>query len=132
MNRTSNSDSSRNGHHHRKKRSSRSSYLGTGSRDGVAIQCQFCIGQSFRRSSLRLEDLTQLFLMRYPVRCLRCNRRQLVSFTVAGISLSSKTKPRRRRRTTEIPTGWTEPISGITISAQDHTASPHQTSPPPA
>jgi hypothetical protein len=130
MNRTNNSDSSRSGHHHRKKR--RSSYFGTGSRDGVAIQCQFCIGQSFRRSSLRLEDLTQLFLMRYPVRCLRCNRRQLVSFAVAGISLSSKTKPRRRKRNADAATNWTEPISGITISAQEHTASTSRPSPPPA
>ena len=31
--------------------------------------------------------------MRYPVRCLRCSQRQLVSFTLAGISLASHVRP---------------------------------------
>ena len=56
---------------------------------GVPIQCQFCVGQTFRRSRLRAADLGTLLLMRYPVRCLRCAQRQTVSFTVAGISMPS-------------------------------------------
>ena len=53
---------------------------------GVPLQCQFCVGQSFRRSRLRAGDLPQLLLMRYPVRCARCSQRQTVSFTVAAVS----------------------------------------------
>ncbi len=67
-------------------------------RGGVPIRCQFCIGQSFRRSRLRSDDFRSLLLMRYPVRCLRCSQRQLVSFTIAGISLASHVPPQRRRR----------------------------------
>ena len=67
-------------------------------RAGVAIRCQYCIGQRFRRSRLRGEDIKGLLLMRYPVRCLRCSQRQLVSFTIAGISLASHVRPQRKRR----------------------------------
>ncbi len=67
-------------------------------RGGVPIRCQFCIGQKFRRSRLRTEDIRSLLLMRYPVRCTRCAQRQLVSFTVAGISLASSARPQRKRR----------------------------------
>ncbi len=67
-------------------------------RGGVPIRCQFCIGQTFRRSRLRSDDFRSLLLMRYPVRCLRCSQRQLVSFTIAGISLASHVRPQRKRR----------------------------------
>ncbi len=56
---------------------------------GVPIQCQYCVGQTFRRSRLRSADIRNLLLMRYPVRCIRCAQRQTVSFTVAGISAPS-------------------------------------------
>ncbi|GGA69203.1 hypothetical protein GCM10011507_20850 [Edaphobacter acidisoli] len=75
----------------------------------LPIQCQYCSGQSFRRSRLRGEDFWQLFLMRYPVRCLRCSQRQMVSFTVAGLSLSSLTHHPRPARTEDSWKHWTEP-----------------------
>ena len=59
---------------------------------GIAIQCQFCVGRNFRRSRLRRTDVKQLLLLRYPVRCLRCSQRQMVSFSVAGISVPSHVK----------------------------------------
>jgi hypothetical protein len=62
---------------------------------GVALRCQFCSHQSFRRSSLRSSDFKQILLMRYPVRCLRCGQRQMVSFTVAGISLPPSTRSQK-------------------------------------
>jgi hypothetical protein len=77
---------------------------------GVAIQCQFCPGQSFRRSRVRWEDLNQIFLMRYPVRCLRCGQRQTVSFTVAGISVPSHVKQRRARQIVAGDANWTGPV----------------------
>ncbi len=70
-------------------------------RGGVPIRCQFCIGQTFRRSRLRVDDIRSLLLMRYPVRCTRCAQRQLVSFTIAGISLGSSVRAQRRRRSAQ-------------------------------
>ncbi len=84
------------------------------SRGAVPIQCQYCSGQVFRRSRLRSEDLRQILLMRYPVRCLRCSQRQMVSFTVAGISLSSLTHHPRPVRTEDTWRHWTEPSESST------------------
>lgn len=78
---------------------------------GVSIQCQFCPGQGFRRSTLRAEDLKDIFLMRYPVRCLRCSQRQLVSFTVAGVSVPSHVKQRRAKQTVSQQKHWSEPMA---------------------
>ena len=64
---------------------------------GTPIQCQFCVGQKFRRSRLRGADIRQLLLMRYPVRCTRCSQRQTVSFTVAGVSVPSYLRQRDGR-----------------------------------
>jgi hypothetical protein len=81
-----------------------------GAAKGVPICCQHCSHQSFRRSSLRAADLTQILLMRYPVRCLRCGQRQMVSFTIAGISLPPSVRP---QKAFDVPTSkhWTEPTS---------------------
>ena len=65
-------------------------------RGGVPLHCQFCVGQRFRRSHLRMSDLPQLLLMRYPVRCTRCGQRQTVSFTIAGASVPSYDRNRQR------------------------------------
>ena len=91
----------------------RTSYFGAQPRKGVPIQCQYCSGQTFRRSTVRSEDLTEIFLMRYPVRCLRCSQRQMVSFTIASLSLSSSIKPHRKPRTLDSSSHWREP-EGIT------------------
>lgn len=69
--------------------------------NGIAIQCQYCPAQSFRRSSVRARDLQDIFFMRYPVRCLRCGQRQMVSFTVASVSVPSHVKQKRHRRSVE-------------------------------
>ena len=81
-------------------------YLGPDPYHGIAIQCQFCSGKSFRRSSLRQDDFTQILMMRYPVRCLRCGQRQLVSYTVASLSYPSSFKPRRRHRPVDPAKRW--------------------------
>jgi hypothetical protein len=85
---------------------SRTPYLGLDPYHGVPIQCQFCSGQNFRRSTLRGEDLPQILLMRYPVRCLRCGQRQMVSYTIASLALSSSIKPRRRHRPVDPSKRW--------------------------
>jgi hypothetical protein len=97
------------GHHRRKERPHSSHsvpYLGLDPYNGVPIQCQFCSGQEFRRSTLRGDDFSQVLLMRYPVRCLRCGQRQMVSYTVASLSLSSSIKPRRRHRPVDPSRRW--------------------------
>jgi hypothetical protein len=83
-------------------------YLGFDPYHGVSIQCQFCSGQEFRRSTLRSDDFSQILLMRYPVRCLRCGQRQMVSYTVASLSLSSSIKPRRRHRPVDPSRRWVD------------------------
>lgn len=103
---------------------SRTPYLGKDPLNGVPIQCQFCSGQSFRRSTLRGDDFTQLMLMRYPVRCLRCGQRQLVSYTVASLSVSSSIKPRRRHRPVDPSKRW--------IDFTKHTDAPNPLAPEPA
>ena len=70
---------------------------------GTPIQCQFCVGQKFRRSRLRGADIRQLLLMRYPVRCTRCSQRQTVSFTVAGVSIPSYLRQRDGRPSSRRP-----------------------------
>jgi hypothetical protein len=109
---------------HRSHQRPHSSYNDDAYRDvplssGVPLRCQFCSGQTFRRSTLRLADFTQLLLMRYPVRCLRCSQRQMVSFTVAGISISSSVKPQRPGHTHK---NWTEPAT----PDPTHTTHTHQ------
>jgi len=91
-------------------------------RTGAPIYCQYCPGQDFRRSRLRSDDLRHLLLMRYPVRCLRCGQRQIVSFTVAALSLPSSTrqpKPQRRNR----EKNWTEPAERMVLKVppDEHT-----------
>ena len=88
-------------------------FAGASALHGVPIQCQYCSGQAFRRSTLRGDDFFQMLLMRYPVRCLRCSQRQGVSFTVAGVSLSSKDRPKRPSRNTPITGAWTEPAQPV-------------------
>jgi hypothetical protein len=84
----------------------RTPYLGVDPYHGVAIQCHFCSGQDFRRSTLRSDDFTSILLMRYPVRCIRCGQRQMVSYTIASLSLSSSVKPRRKHRPHDPSKRW--------------------------
>ena len=101
-------------------------YLGLDPYHGVSIQCQFCSGQNFRRSSLRGEDFRQILLMRYPVRCLRCSQRQMVSFTIASLSLSSSVKPKRRARTLDASSHWKEPSGDSGLQRPTGSTSVHK------
>ena len=104
----------------------RTSYFGTEARKGVPIQCQYCSGQTFRRSTLRSEDLSEIFFMRYPVRCLRCSQRQMVSFTIASLSLSSSVKPKRRGRTPGASSHWIEPSGDSGVQRPSGSTSVHE------
>jgi hypothetical protein len=93
-------------------------------RIGIVVRCQFCPGHEFRRSRLRQNDLRHILLMRYPVRCLRCAQRQLVSFTVAALSLSSSTRQRRRKRSDSTEKNWTEPADRMVLDPDDKESAP--------
>ncbi|HXB61331.1 MAG TPA: hypothetical protein VNU94_00605 [Acidobacteriaceae bacterium] len=51
--------------------------------------CQFCKGRRFLRSGLRVSDIGSIFLLHYPVRCLRCRQRQFTDFMTASLSLAA-------------------------------------------
>jgi hypothetical protein len=83
----------------------------------MAIQCEYCTGNEFRRSSVRTDDIRHLLMLRYPVRCLRCGQRQYVSLTVAALSRSSamrQPRPQRQQRTSE-ERNWTEPAERMVL-----------------
>lgn len=89
----------------RRRRGSRDPLETPISLDPLDVHCQYCPGQQFRRSRLRAKDLRDIALMRYPVRCLRCSQRQFVSFTVAGLAISSTVKHSRPKKAGE---NWPE------------------------
>jgi hypothetical protein len=97
-------------HHSSYSEGSQTAYYG----GGMEIQCQYCPGQAFRRSRLRIKDIQDLLLMRYPVRCLRCGQRQVVSFAVASVSVPSHIKQRRHRRSAE-----KFPVTGFATPPED-------------
>jgi hypothetical protein len=67
--------------------------LGTG--------CRFCIGRDLRRSRLRRTDWPKLLLLQWPVRCLRCSKRQFVPWTESREALPSRTPHAPERREQE-------------------------------
>jgi hypothetical protein len=69
--------------------------------DDMGAQCVSCAGGSFRRSRLKVGDIWSLLVLRYPVRCLACSKRQTVSLAVAARAASSKTKQVRARHGSE-------------------------------
>lgn len=77
--------------------------------DGV-IACSFCANTRFRRSRVRMYDLKEILLLRYPLRCTRCNQRQYGSYFTAGISLPEVAQYARRKGRRDMAgvdgTGW--------------------------
>ena len=69
--------------------------------DALDIRCQYCPGQTFRRSRLRARGLFLILRMRYSVRCLRCGQRQTVNFMVAATAVPSNVKQARSLRNAE-------------------------------
>lgn len=92
---------------------------------GTPIQCQFCVGQKFRRSRLRGADIRELLLLRYPVRCTRCSQRQSVSFTVAGVSMPSYLRQRDARTTSRRPDPNSASLPATRATTSPEAAPPH-------
>lgn len=75
--------------------------------DGV-IGCVFCTNPTFRRSRVRIHDLRELLLLRYPMRCMRCNQRQYGYLLTAGLALGPRSQSTRVARGKETWKAWTE------------------------
>lgn len=75
--------------------------------DGV-IACSFCGNTRFRRSRVRVQDLVEVLLLRYPVRCTRCNQRQYASYLTASLALPPRSHQERVARGGETWQAWTE------------------------
>jgi len=89
---------------------------------GGEFRCVFCPGTTFRRSRLRLKDMAPLLMLRYPVRCLRCSQRQLVSYSLAGISVAAHIKHQRLPTEAESWKSWTAGEEGT--AAKSYAPSP--------
>lgn len=64
----------------------------------VAISCSECDSVNIRRSALRISDIVQLMLLRYPVRCRKCRERRYI-----GLFKAFRLEPSHRRRRTVRP-----------------------------
>ncbi len=69
--------------------------------------CQFCKGRRFLRSGLRASDIGSIFLLHYPVRCLRCRQRQFTDFMTASLSLAAGSPVYSEHKTRENWGAWT-------------------------
>ncbi|SDF79750.1 hypothetical protein [Terriglobus roseus] len=54
------------------------------------VACPFCGNPQFRRSRLRFMDLFEVLMLRYPVRCTRCAKRQFTDIYIALLSYPAK------------------------------------------
>ena len=72
------------------------------------IGCLFCANTKFRRSRVRIHDLRELLLLRYPMRCMRCNQRQYGYFLTAGMALPPRSQGARLAHGKETWKAWTE------------------------
>jgi hypothetical protein len=69
--------------------------------------CRFCKYRRFLRSGLRVSDIGSMFLLHYPVRCLRCRQRQFTDFMTASLSLSSGSQVYSNHKKRENWGAWT-------------------------
>ncbi len=79
--------------------------------EGV-IACQFCAFTRFRRSRVRLGDLSEFALLRMPVRCMRCNQRQYQSVLTTALAVGPKSHGPRLAKGNDTWKNWTEQEMG--------------------
>jgi hypothetical protein len=65
------------------------------------MECRVCGSKTFRVSRLRIPDISQLIVFRYPIRCRSCYKRVFVNF-IAALKVRRESRLRheeeRRRR----------------------------------
>ncbi len=89
--------------------------------DGV-IACQFCGFTRFRRSKVRLGDISEFVLLRLPVRCLRCNQRQHQGVLTSVLAIGPKSHGPRLAKGRDTWKNWTEQEMGGKIQRPMSTA----------
>jgi len=67
------------------------------------MTCPWCKSPNIRTSRFRRRDLPLLFLLRYPIRCLNCNERDYMSFSVAWRLHQAETARNAGRPSTPLP-----------------------------
>ncbi len=75
--------------------------------EGV-VACQFCGFTRFRRSRVRLGDLSEFALLRLPVRCMRCNQRQYQGVLASALANGLKSHGPRLAKGRDTWKNWTE------------------------
>lgn len=79
--------------------------------------CRFCKYRRFLRSGLRASDIGSIFLLHYPVRCLRCRQRQFTDFLTASLSLAAGSPVYSNHKKNENWGAWTSGSDRETIEA---------------
>lgn len=72
-----------------------------------SVGCPFCGNAHFRRSRLRLRDLAEVLMLRYPVRCTRCSQRQFTDLYIAMLSASPKFRGEKPAQGQDSWKSWT-------------------------
>ena len=72
------------------------------------IGCVFCANTKFRRSRVRFHDLRELLMLRYPMRCMRCNQRQYGYYLTAALASAAKSQNSQVARGSDTWKAWTE------------------------
>jgi len=67
---------------------SSSAFFPAASNRRAAFCCRFCSEPSLRRSRIRPLDFMWIVILHWPVRCLRCSKRQYVVWTHARYAIS--------------------------------------------
>lgn len=71
------------------------------------MECKLCGSTKFRVSRLRVPDISQIVVFRYPVRCRTCYKREFVNF-FSALKIRRENRLRheeeRRRRMQEAST----------------------------
>jgi hypothetical protein len=92
--------------------------------------CQFCKSRRFLRSGLRGADIGSLFLLRYPVRCLRCRQRQFTDFLTASLSQPAGSPVYSNSKTRENWGTWTRGSNREIIDSWDNPQQQSKPTPP--
>jgi ribosomal protein L37E len=82
-----------------------------------SFACGACGYSRFRRSKVRFGDVKELIMMRFPMRCLRCGKREYHDVVLAMLSGRSK-EHGRLSEGTDTWKSWTRSSSDVPTSAR--------------
>jgi ribosomal protein L37E len=83
-----------------------------------SFACVACGYSRFRRSKVRFADVKELVMMRFPMRCLRCGKREYHNVALAMLSGRSKDLDARPSEGTDTWKSWTRSSSDVPLSAR--------------